>query len=122
MAITLRSVSTFFKKFWRAFDLVMHLSLSAALATRAVTVYYKFEDPIRNYDSPKVILSEASTGFNTIIPSILFSPTASFSNSLSLCLSESLSVSLSLCLSVSLSLCLSVSLSLCLSVSLSLSK
>ena len=38
-AITLKSFKMFFKKFWRAFDLAMHLSLSAALVTRVY--YYK---------------------------------------------------------------------------------
>jgi hypothetical protein len=36
MAITLRSVKNFFLKFWRAFDLLTHLTLCAALITRAV--------------------------------------------------------------------------------------
>ena len=67
MAITLRSVSTFFKKFWRAFDLVMHLSLSTALATRAVLVLNKCDPeeddcPPRIETAPEVILSKASTG------------------------------------------------------------
>jgi hypothetical protein len=34
IAITLRSIKTFFQKFWRAFDLLMHLALCSALITR----------------------------------------------------------------------------------------
>ncbi len=36
MAITLRSVKTFFFKFWRAFDLLTHVTLVAALISRGV--------------------------------------------------------------------------------------
>jgi hypothetical protein len=38
IAVTLKSGRTFVKKFWRAYDLVMHLTLSGALLTPVIQV------------------------------------------------------------------------------------
>ena len=83
IAVTLRSVKTFFQKFWRAFDLLMHLTLCAALITRVLfsddhmgcppqicnaTITDPSDpnycDPY--YECPKIVLIKASNGLLTL--------------------------------------------------------
>jgi len=73
IAITLRSVKTFFQKFWRAFDLFMHFTLCAALITRAIFLNYTKcdeRDPDNPdddfYECPRKILIKASNGLLTL--------------------------------------------------------